>query len=821
MGEHEIIILDGGMGTQLQAEGLPLGQMPELWNLTEPEKVTAVHRRYLEAGSRVLYTNTFGVNRLKASRSGRSVRELTEAGVRCARAAAEETDVRVALDIGPLGQMLEPLGTVTFEEAYDIFREIVIAGRDAGADLIVIETMSDLYEVKAAVLAAKENSSLPIWVTMTFEENGRSFLGTTVSAMGLTLTGLGVDALGFNCSLGPKELLPLIRELRCWTDLPLILKPNAGLPDPATGEYRITPEEFADELLPSVDDGVYILGGCCGTTPDFIRALRDHLQKRNGKAADRAVPSAEVDTTERSVLRDSSEAAPLSGSFSSSVRRYGICSAARTAAFEGVKVIGERINPTGKKRFQQALQENDIDYIVARGIEQQDAGADILDVNVGLPGIDEPTMMTRVVKALQAVVDLPLQIDSSDPAAIEAGLRAVNGKAIVNSVNGKREVLNAVLPLCKKYGAAVVGLCLDEKGIPKTWRERAEIAERILNAALDAGIPREDVLIDCLTLTVSAQQEQANETLKAVRYVRETLGLHTVLGVSNISFGLPAREKITVSFLTLALREGLDLPIVNPNQPAVMDAIAAFRVLSGEDRDSEAFIRRFAEEGAAGTGRGKETETGKTAGKEPSLAEAILRGMKAEAAHQTELALETRTELQVVDELLIPALDRVGELYERQELFLPQLINAANAACGGFDVIRSRLAKSGEAGVSRGKILLATVFGDIHDIGKNIVRVVLENYGYTVLDLGRDVPAEKVVETAIREDIRLIGLSALMTTTVGSMAETIAAIRRSGHPCKIMVGGAVLTAEYAAAIGADYYARDAKQSADIARRVLG
>ena len=779
-----MIILDGGMGTQLQAAGLPMGQAPELWNITEPEKVTAVHRRYVEAGSKVLYTNTFGVNRLKTSRIGHSVRELVEGGVRCARAAAGEEKVRVALDIGPLGQILEPLGTLRFEEAYDIFREIVEAGRDAGADLIVIETMSDLYEVKAAVLAAKENSTLPVWVTMTFEASGRTFVGTTISAMGLTLSGLGVDAMGFNCSLGPKELLPMIRELRRWTDKPLILKPNAGLPDPATGEYRITPEEFVAELELAPGEGVQIMGGCCGTTPDFIRVL-------SAAMAGERTPS------------------PLPE------RCSGVCSATQTAAFGPVRVIGERINPTGKKRFQQALRENDIDYIVARGIEQQDAGADLLDVNVGLPGINEPEMMTRVVKALQAVVDLPLQIDSSDPAAIEAGLRAVNGKAIVNSVNGKAETLRAILPICKKYGAAVVGLCMDENGIPQTWQERVAIAKRILDAALAAGIPKEDVLIDCLTLTVSAQQEQAAQTLKALRVVHEELGLHTVLGVSNISFGLPARENITVSFLTQALYAGLDLPIINPNQAEVMDAVASFRVLSGEDRDSEAYIRRFA---------GAENETKKAVskpGKDMSLADCILRGLKAESAAITRRELESRSEMDVINQLLIPALDRVGELYEKQEIFLPQLINAANAACGGFDVIKERIAKSGASSVSKGKIVLATVFGDIHDIGKNIVRVVLENYGYTVIDLGRDVPAETIVETVIREDVKLVGLSALMTTTVTSMADTIAAIRKSGHDCKIMVGGAVLTPDYAAEIGADYYARDAKQSADIARKVLG
>ena len=782
MDPSEIILLDGGMGTMLQAAGLPIGQLPELWNVTRPEAVTAIHRRYVEAGSRVLYTNTFGANRCKAAGCGRSVRELVEGGVRCARAAAEGRDVKVALDIGPTGRLLEPLGDLGFEEACEIFREIVVSGAEAGADLIVVETMSDLNEMRAAVLAAKENSNLPVWATMTFEATGRSFLGVTVGAMALTLTGLGVDALGFNCSLGPKELLGLVRELREWTALPLILKPNAGLPDPATGEYHITPEEFAAELSQAPALGVSILGGCCGTTPEFIRAAAAAL--RDLRPAPRPKKT-----------------------------RCGVCSATTVAETNAVRVIGERINPTGKKRFQQALREGDIDYIVLRGVEQQDAGADILDVNVGLPGLDEPEMMRRTVRALQAAVDLPLQIDSSDPKAIEAGLRACCGKAVVNSVNGKAEVLETVLPLCKKYGAAVVGLCMDENGIPQDWRGRVAIARRILDAALAHGVAKEDVFIDCLTLTVSAQQEQAVETLRAVRAVKEELGLHTVLGVSNISFGLPARETITRSFLTQAMYAGLDLPIVNPNQSAMMDAVAAFRVLSGQDRDSEDYIRRF----AAAPAEAAPVQNGG----EISLGEAIMRGLPREAAALTAKALEEMDELETVERLLIPALDRVGERYERGEIFLPQLMKAASAACAGFDLIKTRIAKRGGSAVSKGKIVLATVRGDIHDIGKNIVRVVLENYGYTVIDLGRDVPSETIVETAVREKVKLVGLSALMTTTVASMAETIAALRRSGHDCAVMVGGAVLTEEYAAQIGADYYARDAKQSADIAKKVLG
>ena len=707
--------------------------------------------------------------------------EVVRAAVAAAKLAAAGTDVKVALDIGPIGQLLEPLGTLTFEEAYDIFREIAVAGAEAGADLAVIETMSDLYEVKAAVLAIKENTDLPVWVSMTFEASGRTFLGVSVPAMALTLEGLGVDAMGFNCSLGPRQLMPMVEELRRWTNLPLILKPNAGLPDPETGAYTITPEEFAQEMREAAALGVQYVGGCCGTDPAFIAALKNELEGMT-------VPE-----------RPGAD-------------RRGLCSARRAAEYGQVLVIGERINPTGKKRFQQALREGDMDYILERAVEQQDAGAQILDVNVGLPGIDEPEMMTRVVKAIQSVCDLPLQIDSSEPAAIEAGLRAVNGRAIVNSVNGKPEVLDKILPLCKKYGAAVVGLTMDAGGIPETWQGRVEIAKRIEAACIRHGIPREDLLIDCLSLTVSAQQAQANETLRAVEYVSREMGLHTVLGVSNISFGMPERQHITVSFLTQALGAGMRFAIVNPNQDAIMDAVSAFRVLNGEDVGGERYIARFA---------GRKQEEQKKTSSTLTLAEAIGRGLKAETAELTRQALETMSELDVVDKLLIPALDRIGEQYEKQEIFLPQLISAAGAVCEGFELVRAGLAGKGESSVSKGKIILATVQGDIHDIGKNIVKVVLENYGYTVIDLGRDVPPERVVSEAIRENVFLIGLSALMTTTVGSMEATIRALRESGHPCKVMVGGAVLTPEYAEKIGADYYAKDAKCSADIAKKVLG
>ena len=776
------------MGTQLQAAGLKLGQRPETLCFTQPALVTDIHRRYIQAGSGLIYANTFQANAHKLAGTGYSVAEVVQQAVRLARDAAAGTDVLVALDVGPIGELLEPLGTLRFEDACALYREIVLAGEAAGADLAVFETFTDLYDMKAAVLAAKENTSLPVLATMTFEENHRTFTGCTVPAMALTLEGLGADAIGINCSLGPKEILPLARELAQWTALPLVIKPNAGLPDPATNEYTITPEAFAEELLPFYTElGIRILGGCCGTTPEFIACLNERLTA--------AVPA--VPDPDRTIRR-------------------GVCCPSHVTELNGVRVIGERINPTGKKRFQQALREYDLNYILERGIEQQDAGADILDVNVGLPGLDEPKMMADVVKALQGVVTLPLQIDSSDPAAIEAGLRVCNGKAIVNSVNGKREVLDSVLPIVKKYGAAVVGLTMDENGIPQTAEARFEIAERILSAALAHGIPREDVFIDCLTLTVSAQQEQAVQTLKAVRRVTEELGLHTVLGVSNISFGLPDRMRITESFLTQAMYCGLDLPILNPNQKQIMDAVATFRVLSGEDRDSAAYIERFSAPAAAPAAP---AVSAASAGMD--LETAVGKGLKEECARLTRALLETKSEMEVINEYLIPALDRVGDRYERGEIFLPQLINSANASCEGFEVIKKRILSRGGSGISKGKIIVATVQGDIHDIGKNIVKVILENYGYQVIDLGRDVPAERVVEAAIEQDVHLIGLSALMTTTVSSMAATIKALRESGHPCRIWVGGAVLTPEYAAEIGADYYAKDAKQSVDIAKEVLG
>ncbi len=788
-----VVILDGAMGTVLQSRGLPPGGVPELLNLEQPELLKGVYKDYIAAGSDVIYTNTFGANAHKLARTGRSVAEVVSAAVAVAREAAAGTNVKVALDVGPLGELLEPMGTLPFERAYELFAEIARAGAAAGADLAVVETMTDLAEARAALLAVKETTGLPVFVTMSFEESGRTFTGCTVASMAHTLTGLGADAIGLNCSLGPDKLAPLLRELCENTHLPVIAKPNAGLPDPIDGHYDMDPGTFVTALAPALEAGVSIFGGCCGTSPDYVRAVAKAFKGKT--PAKRAV------------------------------KREGfVCTPVRPMYLSGVRVIGERINPTGKKRFQQALLDGDLDYIESVAVAQEDAGADILDVNVGYPGVDETSMLPRVVKRLQGTVSLPLQIDSSSPDAIEAALRVYNGKAAVNSVNGDEESLSRILPLVKKYGASVVGLTLDKKGIPQTAEGRFAIAERVLNAALAYGIPREDVWIDCLTLTVSAQQEQARETLRAVRMVREELGLQTVLGVSNISFGLPNRPLVTQAFLLEALHAGLTLPIVNPNQRELMDAVAAYRVLSGEDEGCRAYVERFADyvppkSGASALPVAKRETSAAQAGA-LTLSTAIERGLKAEAAALARESLKAETELSIVDGYLIPALDRVGEGYEAGRVFLPQLLSAAQAAQAVFEVIRTELAEKGGTRAKRGRLVVATVRGDVHDIGKNIVKTVLENYGYDVLDLGRDVAPETIVNTVREEGIRLVGLSALMTTTLSAMEETVKLLKKLPDPPRVFVGGAVVTPEYAGRIGADYYAKDAKESVEVARRVF-
>ena len=786
--------LDGAMGTMLQKSGLPLGERPELLCLSAPQTITEIHRAYIEAGADIVYTNTFGANELKLEGTGETPERVIDAAVRAARKATEGTGAAVALDIGPLGELLEPAGTLSFERAWECYARMAKQGAASGADLVVLETMTDLYEVKAGILAVKENTDLPVIVSMTFEENGRTFTGCSIESMALLLEGLGVDAMGINCSLGPDEIYPLAAKLCQCTSLPVFVKPNAGLPDPATGTYHIDPAAFAASMAKYADLGICMVGGCCGTSPDYIRELR--------KAFAGKVP----------VPRDFA-------------RKSAVSTGTKVVVIDDVTVIGERINPTGKKLMRQALLDGDMGYILRQAVTQADAGAQILDVNVGAPGVDEKTVLPRVVKQVQSVSDLPLQLDSSDANALEAALRVVSGKPIVNSVNGTPAVLDRILPLVKKYGAAVVGLTLDESGIPEKAEARFAIAQRILEAALRYGIPKEDVYIDCLTLTASAQQEAVGETLHAVQMVHQELGLKTVLGVSNISFGLPNRELLNHSFLLLAMQSGLDLPIMNPNVDSMMDAVRAFRVLANRDPQAKDFIEAFQNMPAKVTPAAVAAPAAAAVEEKPEethpLIMAVKKGLAGEATSLTAQLLQTADPMLIVNSYLIPALDLVGDLFEKGRLFLPQLLQAANAAQGAFDEVKKCLAKTGGGSAKKGPIVVATVQGDIHDIGKNIVKVILENYGYQVIDLGRDVPAEQILQTVQQTKAPMVGLSALMTTTLKSMEETIRLLHDAGCACKIMVGGAVLTPDYALEIGADYYSRDAKQAVDIAREVIG
>ncbi|WP_341480804.1 homocysteine S-methyltransferase family protein [Neobittarella massiliensis] len=786
---HTFTLLDGAMGTMLQAAGLPAGGRPESYNITHPQIIEDIHRAYIGAGSQVIYTNTFGANAHKLAGSGYTVEQVVDAAVRIARRAAAGTGCKVALDLGPIGELLEPGGSLQMEEAIELFARQVRQGAASGADLVVCETMTDLAEVKAAVLAVKENCDLPVWCSMSFEKTGRTFTGTSIPAMALTLSGLGAEAIGINCSLGPDDIYPLAKELAACCDRPIFIKANAGLPNLQTGSYDIDPAAYAGYLRGYIELGITVFGGCCGTSPAYIQKIGEMLAGRAPSPRPRQ-------------------------------RRSALCSPSRVVEIDGPKIIGERINPTGKKLFKQALINGDIDYVLAQGLSQVEAGADILDVNVGLPQIDERQMMSRVVRRLQAVVDAPLQIDTTDPAALEAALRVYSGKPLINSVNGEEKSLHTVLPLAKKYGAAVVGLTLDENGIPNRAEDRLAVAEKILAAALAAGIPREDVYIDCLVLTASVQQAEVVETLKAVRMVKEQLGLKTVLGVSNISFGLPAREQINRSFLTLALAAGLDLPILNPNLEAMRQTVDSFRVLFNIDKNAAYYVQTYGSQPAAGPAAGPAAPTGAAADPQKEIPAAIHRGLADRAAEMTEALLAKKDPLQVVQQVLIPALDQVGADFEKGTIFLPQLMQSANAAGAAFDRVKAHIAASGGEQAGGDKIILATVKGDIHDIGKNIVKVILENYGFTVLDLGRDVPPEEVVRTAVEQDVQLVGLSALMTTTLCSMEETIRQLRAAKPGCRIMVGGAVLTEDYALQIGADYYAKDAKMSADIAKKIF-
>ena len=800
------ILLDGGMGTMLQAAGMKLGTRPEDLNIENPELIRSIHAKYAAAGSRVVNANTFGASPHKLADSKYTLEEVITAGIANCKQAVAPYGALVTLDVGPLGELLEPSGTLAFEDAVAEYGRIVRAGVAAGADILYFETFTDLYEMKAALLAAKENSTLPIMASMSFEANGRTFTGCTVESFAATARGLGANAVGINCSLGPKEIFPMAKRLAEAVpgDFPVFVKPNAGLPRADGSGYDITPQLYAMQMKPYRDLHLFAAGGCCGTTPEFIQML-------NGVFAD-----CKPGRPEHPML---------------SV----ICSPVDCVNVDGITVVGERINPTGKKRFQQALRDGDMNYILEQAVSQAEAGAQILDVNVGAPGVDEPALMEQVVKALQSVVSLPLQLDSSHAEALERGLRVYNGKPIVNSVNGEPEVLEKVLPLCKKYGAAVVGLAIDERGIQPKAEDRVAIARRIKKAALEAGIPQEDIYIDCLTLTASAQQEDVLATVQALHTCKTELGVRTILGVSNISFGLPCRPYLNTTFLTMAMYAGLDLAIMNPSSEEMMAAVYAYNVLTNRDKQSGRYIARYADQVPASAALAKAMQD-KAASSVPAAAEAagpavsgpyaplmkaVEQGLKGEAAACTKALLAEKEPLELVDEALIPALDIVGVKYEKGKLFLPQLLQAASAAQSAFDEIKTAIAQRGGAGASKGRIVLATVKGDVHDIGKNIVKVILENYGFEVIDLGRDVPVETVVETVREKDVHLVGLSALMTTTLKSMEETIAALHAAKLDCKVMVGGAVLTPEYAEKIGADWYAKDAKQSADIAKEFFG
>lgn len=776
--KDHILVFDGAMGTMLQNKGMQVGDLPETLNFTHPELVTEIHREYVEAGSDVVSANTFQANEFKLHGCGYTVEQVITQAVKLGKQSGAKF---VALDVGPLGQLVEPMGTVKFETAYELFRQQVVAGERAGADLIIIETMSDLYETKAALLAAKENTSLPVIVSLTYQGDGRTFTGTDPITGTITLQSLGADAVGVNCSIGPDDLIPIVEQILTYAQVPVIMQANAGLPKIEDGKtvYDVHAEEFAEAVSRMMDRGIRIVGGCCGTDPDYIRLLR--------KKADGMKP---VATNPKRVT--------------------AVTSGTRTVVLDRcVTVIGERINPTGKKRLKEALRENRMDYIVGEAINQANAGADVLDVNVGLPEIDEPAMIARAVKEVQGVTNLPVQVDSSDPAAIESGVRACNGRPIINSVNGKAENLAAVLPIVKKYGAVVVGLTLDEDGIPATAEGRFAVAKRIVETAAEYGIPKEDILIDCLTLTASAQQEQVLATLDAIKLVKERLGVKTVLGVSNVSFGLPSRPLLNSVFLAAAFGAGLDAPILNPLSKEMMDAVNTFRVINYQDKDAVCYIDRYANAQPA-----QQAAVG-----EISLKEMIVQGRKEEAPAKVRELLQTTPALEVIDSHFVSALDIVGQRYEKGEIFLPQLMQSAETVKASFEVIKASM-DAGEKTQSKGRVIVATVLGDIHDIGKNIAKMLLENYGYDVIDLGKDVPIETVVQTAKEQDIQLIGLSALMTTTVKNMKDTISAIRGAGLNCKIMVGGAVLNEEYAEFVGADFYVKDGRESVELAQSIF-
>lgn len=803
------MFFDGGMGSLLQARGLKPGELPETWNLLKPEEVKAIHREYLEAGADIVTSNTFGANRFKFRKEdGWDLEKIVRRGVELGREAVSETGHGyVALDLGPTGKLLKPLGDLDFEEACSVYKEIVQTGAAAGADLVIIETMGDSYELKAAVLAAKEACDLPVFATVTLDEKGKMLTGGDAESVTALLEGLGADVIGLNCGLGPIELLPFLKQMAAVSETPILVNPNAGLPRSENGTtvYDIDSDTFAEAMKRMAESGAWILGGCCGTTPEHIRKTRRLC---------RDIPLPQMVKKDRTVVSSYSRTVVLG---------------------DRPVIIGERINPTGKPRLRQALKEHDMGYILEMGASQQENRADILDVNVGVPGIDEAAVMAETVCELQSVLDLPLQIDTSDTEAMEHAMRRYNGKPMVNSVNGKQEVMDAVFPLVKKYGGVVVALCLDENGIPDTADGRIAIAEKIYERAAAYGIRKKDILVDALCMAVSSDSRGALTTLETVRRIREELGGKTILGVSNVSFGLPVREHINTAFFLLALQSGLSAAIINPGSRAMMAAYDSFLVLTARDENCSRYVEIYSREEAerklekAGTAskEKKAAAAGEAAEKKAqekdeasALKKSILRGLSRAAGEAAAAALQHTDPLTVINRELIPALDEVGKGFEAGTIFLPQLLMSAEAAGAAFSVVKETLAASGQSQEKRGTVILATVRGDIHDIGKNIVKVLLENYSFDVIDLGRDVAPETIAERAVKDHVPLVGLSALMTTTVPAMAATIRMLREQAPWVKIMVGGAVLTREYAESIGADAYCRDAMASVEFAVKVM-
>ena len=771
---NSILFFDGAMGTELQKNGLKKGELPENLNTHSPQIVARVHKSYLDAGCNIISTNTFGANSLKFD----NVNEIITKAVEITKNAIAESgkEAFVALDMGPLGKLLKPYGDLEFETAYDLYKEQVVAGANAGADLILIETMGDLYEIKAAVLAAKENTDLPVLVSMIFDEKGILLTGADIKTAVITLEGLGVDGIGMNCGLGPDQMLELLKEMQKYSSTPIFVQPNAGLPVSINGvtTYNVTSEEFAQKQLEILKNGACALGGCCGTTPDHIKAMID--------------------------LCKNQQITKISKKQITAVTSYS-----KTVIFENKPIIiGERINPTGKKMLKEALRNNDMDYIYREGVTQVDAGADVLDVNVGLPEIDEPTMMQNAVLGLQSILNTPLQIDTSDAVAMEKALRIYNGKPMVNSVNGKEKVMEEVFPLVKKYGGVLVCLTLDENGIPETVDGRIDIAKRIINKAESYGITKENLVFDPLCMTVSTNKDNAKITLECIQKLTNDLGVKTVLGVSNVSFGLPNRELLNSTFFTLAMQKGLSAGIINPKSDAMMNAYYSFCALSGLDENFEQYIANV-------TDTKIETKT-----TDVDLKTAVIKGLKSQAKELTKQELKTKTPIEIIDGILVPALNEVGKEFEENTIFLPSLLMSAETAGTSFEIIKEYITDSGEKTEEKGKILIATVEGDIHDIGKNIVKVLLQNYGFSVIDMGKDITPEAIVERVEKENIKLVGLSALMTTTVPSMEKTICLLKEKNPQIAVMVGGAVLTEDYAKTIGADFYGKDAMASVRIA-----